>query len=108
MTMETLEFKDPDTLGIRKAQHFFDNNWGVSVLSVDETSKAEGSGVVYATSSPTSYEVAVIVGYNSNEWTLADYNDPQMFGNEWPVFSYLNEDEVNSLMEKVENLEPPF
>ena len=108
MTMKKLNFKAPDQLGIRKAQHLFDNQWGVSVLSVDAGSKAADDGIVYASVEPRTYEVAVIVGHNSNEWTLADYSDPQMFGNEWPVFAHLDEDKVDSLMERVSNLEPPF
>jgi hypothetical protein len=108
MTMKKLNFKEPDQLGIRKAQHLFDNHWGVSVLGVDAGSKAAEDGIIYASVEPLTYEVAVIVGHDSNDWTLADNNVPQTFGNEWPIFAHMDEDGVDSLMERVSNFEPPF
>ena len=54
------------------------------------------------------YEVAVIVGYNSNDWTLADNRPKKIPSDEWPVFAHLNEEDVDSLMERVSNFEPPF
>jgi|TARA_R110000824_G_scaffold152182_2_gene323367 hypothetical protein len=108
MTIEKLTFKDADRLGIRKAQHLFDNHWGVSVLKADKGSKADGSGIIYSSVEPRTYEVAVIVGYNSNDWTLADNRPKKIPSDEWPVFAHLNEEDVDSLMERVSNFEPPF
>lgn len=98
MQSDKLKFGIGDELGIQRAKYFFGNHWGVSVIQVEAGSRADITNVVYSSSEPETFEVAVIVGKDEEEWTLS----------EEPIFSYQSKAQLESIMERVSQLEPPF
>lgn len=88
MRINELEFTPhPSGLGGSKASHTFDNGFGVSVIT----------GKAWYTSEGHPYEIAIINKDGDIDYTTHITDD---------VLGYLTEEEANSVLLLVENLEP--
>jgi hypothetical protein len=102
--MMNLEFSEPDQHGIKRAKLFFDNGYGLSIIS---SSNEDTRGFYLDEENP--YECAVLVG-DEIKWTLAfnyekkiDLRDEE--DGDWPVFGWCNKDYVNDLISGVQSLD---
>ena len=102
--MTTLEFSKPDVYGVKRTKMFFDNGYGLSIITVDDQDDRRGLYV----SKDKPYECAVLVGSEDKYSIAFDYDKVLSItrdDGDWPVFGWCDKEFVDDIISEVQSLD---